>query len=184
MTETVGQIVEEVWQYWHSSLVGAAGPFLARLVAATIFGAITLAVARLAGRTVQRAINEAAHEPEFALLTGRLAHLGVVGLGAGLILSVLGVPWAALASFFGFFGLGLSMSLADVLKSVFAGAFLLIERPYRLGYTLTIRGHEGVVEQMRLRTTYLRTEDGRVVVVPNSVIMTEAFVSAAPPENS
>jgi len=171
---------DAIWQYWNGTVASAAGPLLARLAAAIVFGAITFAVAHFTGRAVQRTVNQAANEPEFALLTGRLAHLGVSGLGAGLMLSVLGVPWAALASFFGFFGLGLSASFADVLKSVIAGAFLLVERPYRLGYTLTVRGHEGVVQEMRLRTTHLRMADGRVVIVPNSIIMTEAFVSARP----
>ena len=174
------QIGDSISHYWNTVLAGAVGPLLARLAAVLVIGAVTIAIARFTGRAVQRAVNQAAGEAEFALLAGRLAHLGVSGLGAGLILSVLGVPWAALASFFGFFGLGLSTSLADVIKSVIAGAYLLIERPYRLGYTITVRGHEGVIEEMRLRTTYLRLADGRRVVVPNSILMTEAVVSAAP----
>ncbi len=175
------QIWQGIVQDANGAVFGAVGPLLARLAVAAAMAALTLALARLAGRSVRRVIGEASGEAEFALLTGRLAHLGVSGLGAGLILSVLGVPWAALATFFGFFGLGLSASLADIIKSVIAGAYLLIERPYRLGYTLTVRGHEGVVEEMRLRTTYLRLKDGRTLIVPNSIMMTEAIVTAAPP---
>jgi small conductance mechanosensitive channel len=174
------QITESLWQYWHSTLAGAIGPLLTRLAAALVLGVVTWAVARFTGRTVRQGVQEATDEAEFALLAGRLAHLGVSGLGAGLVLSELGLNWAALAGFFGFFGLGLSLSFADILKSVIAGAYLLIERPYRLGYTIAVRGHEGTIEDMRLRTTNIRTADGRLVIVPNSIIMTDAVVSAAP----
>ena len=177
-------IVQSYESYWQNTLAAALAPFLSHIFAALVIALVTLAVARFTSRAVQRAAQQATRDAEFALLLGRLAHLGVSGLGVGWMLSVLGVPLAALAGFFGFFGLGLSLSLADVLKSLIAGAYLLVERPYRLGDTVTVKELEGTVQEMRLRTTHLRMADGRVVIVPNAIMLTEVVVcgSAAPPD--
>jgi small conductance mechanosensitive channel len=162
--------------YWQNSMTASAAPLLIRLILALIMAGLTLFVARSLSRSVRNAVNRAAKEPDLALMIGRLVHLGVSGLGAGWILSVLGVPLAALAGFFGFFGLGLSMSLADVIKSLIAGVYLLIERPYWRGDRVAVRGMEGTVELMRLRTTYIRLADGRLAVIPNTIMLTDAVI--------
>ena len=181
MPDIWGLIVRSLEEYWQNTLSVALGPLLLRVVAALIIAGATLLVARFAGRAVQRSTQQASDEADFALLAGRLAHLGVSALGAGWVLSILGVPLAALAGFFGFFGLGISMSLADILKSLIAGAYLLIERPYDLGDMVTVRGFEGTVGAIRLRTTRLRMTDGREVLIPNSIMLTEALVASSAP---
>ena len=169
-------VVRSLQEYWQQTLSGSLAPLIANFVATLLIAAVTLMVARLVSRGTERAMREASHDPVLALLAGRLAHLAVSGLGAGWALSLWGVPWPALAGFFGFFGLGLSVSLADVVKSAIAGAYLLIERPYWVGDTVKVRDFEGVVEDIRLRTTVLVVPDGRKALLPNYIMLTEAIV--------
>ena len=178
-------IAQSFANYWQNTLADALAPVMTHLVAAVAILVVTLVLARFVSRSTQQATHQATKDAEFALLLGRLAHLVVSGLGAGWMLSVLGVPFAALAGFFSFVGLGLSLSFADVLKNLIAGSYLLIERPYRLGDMISIRGLEGTVQEMRLRTTRLHMTDGRVVIVPNSIILTEAVIcgQATAPES-
>lgn len=176
--------MSDIWQivarsftdYWQQVLAGSLGSFLAHAVAALLIGLLTLLVARLTSRAVQRAMFDASRETALALLVGRLAHLAVSGLGAGWILSVWGVPWQALAGFFSFFGLGLSVALADVVKSAIAGAYLLIERPYWVGDHIKVRDFEGTIADIRLRTTVITLDDERTAMLPNYVMLTEAIV--------
>jgi len=172
-------IVRSVQDYWQTIVASGLDLMPSRVVAVLLIAVITLLVARFTSRALQRATQQATGEANVALLAGRLAHLGVSGLGAGWILHVLGVPLVALAGFFGFFGLGLGMSLADILKSLVAGAYLLVERPYWLGDTIKVRDFEGKVEHLRLRTTRLRLADGRAVLVPNSIMLTESIITSA-----
>jgi small-conductance mechanosensitive channel len=179
-------IAQSFTDYWQNTLAQAVAPFLSHVIVAVGIALLTLAVARFTSRGVQRATQQATKDAPLALFLGRLVHLGVSGLGAGWILSVLGVPFAALAGFFGFFALGLSVSFADVLKSLIAGVYLLVERPFWVGDMISVKGMEGTVQEMRLRTTRLLAADGRTIIVPNSIILTEATIcgQVAAPEGS
>src|SRR5438132_389709 len=60
---------------------------------------------------------------------------------------------------------------------VFAGVWVLVERPFRIGDGLEVSGYSGTVEEIAFRTTQLRTDDGREVIVPNGTFMTSAVVN-------
>ena len=66
--------------------------------------------------------------------------------------------------------------MQDVLKNVFAGVYLLIERPFRPGETIKVRDFVGVVETVDLRTTSLRA-DGEIVFIPNAILLAEVLVN-------
>lgn len=55
----------------------------------------------------------------------------------------------------------------EILGDVFAGMVLTVERPFREGQRVRIGEIEGEVTRQGLRLTWLRTDDGRVVAVPN-----------------
>jgi small-conductance mechanosensitive channel len=48
-----------------------------------------------------------------------------------------------------------------------AGILLAVSQPIRIGDLITFQGQTGVVEDMRLSYTYVRTDDGRRLIVPN-----------------
>ena len=52
---------------------------------------------------------------------------------------------------------------------LFAGFYLLFERPFRLGDKITVRDHRGTVVEIGLRTTSLRTDDDLQVMIPNAL---------------
>src|SRR5205823_9981159 len=74
-------------------------------------------------------------------------------------------------------GLVIGLSLQDILKNFFAGIWVLVERPFRIGDTIEVTGYTGSVEEISFRTTQLRTADGREVIVPNGTFMTSAVVN-------
>ena len=57
-----------------------------------------------------------------------------------------------------------------VLASAIAGIVLAIAQPLRIGDLVTIEGEEGIVEDVRLTATYLRTGDHARIIVPNERI--------------
>jgi len=64
-----------------------------------------------------------------------------------------------------------------VVLNFFAGLWVLVERPFRIGDTIDVSGYTGVVEEISFRTTQLRTPDGRQVIVPNGDFMTKPIVN-------
>jgi small-conductance mechanosensitive channel len=111
------------------------------------------------------------------LLVGRLAQGITLALGLLAVLSILGVNESLILTTFGTVGLALGLALQDVLRSFFAGLYLLFERPFRLGDELQIKDYRGRIERVGFRTTSLRTADNTIVLVPNTVVFSEVVLN-------
>lgn len=64
----------------------------------------------------------------------------------------------------------LGFALQDVLRNVFAGMALQVERPFAIGDWLLLEGSPAQVVEMTWRTTRLRTNEGHYLVEPNADI--------------
>ncbi|WGI16794.1 mechanosensitive ion channel family protein [Methanonatronarchaeum sp. AMET-Sl] len=98
----------------------------------------------------------------------------------------LGVLFIALALAFGFAGLGnillalatiaaaatlaIGFALQDVIKNFVAGIFIFIEKPFKIGDWIIWGDNSGIVEDISMRVTRLRTFDNELVTVPNSFL--------------
>jgi len=89
------------------------------------------------------------------------------------ILGILGVNPGGLLAVFGAVGLAFSLAMQDILKNFFSGVYLLLERPFRVGDTIKVKDQTGVVENIGVRTTQLRTADNVQVLVPNATVFGE-----------
>ena len=70
----------------------------------------------------------------------------------------------------GVVGLAIGFGAQTLIKDVLAGFFLLIENQIRVNDVVVINGQGGLVQEMNLRTTILRSEDGAVHIFPNGSI--------------
>lgn len=74
----------------------------------------------------------------------------------------------------GIAGLALGLGAQALIKDWLAGLFILLEDQIRIGDSVTINGTSGSVEEINLRTTVLRSENGAVHIIPNGLIATLA----------
>lgn len=93
------------------------------------------------------------------------------------VLALLGVSSASLVTVVGAVGLAFSLAAQDILKNFFSGVYLLLERPFRVGDTIRVKEQQGVVENIGVRTTILRTPNNVQVLVPNIVVFTEVVTN-------
>ncbi len=113
------------------------------------------------------------------VLVGRLVQGATLAVGLLAVLSVLGVNESLILATFGTAGIALGLALQDVLRSFFAGLYLLVERPFRLGDELQIKEYRGRIERVGFRTTTLRTSDNTRVLVPNTVVFSEIVLNCS-----
>jgi small conductance mechanosensitive channel len=111
------------------------------------------------------------------ILVRRGLLISYVVLTTLLILGILGVSPTGLLAVFGAVGLAFSLAIQDILKNFFSGVYLLLERPFRVGDTIKIKDQLGVVENIGVRTTLLRTGDNVQVMVPNAVVFAEVVTN-------
>lgn len=148
--------------FWISRLPIAAGVAL-----------ITWRGAHLARASFERAVAKSAADPNVRLLASRLVYGAVLLLGLVWVLGLLGVDQASILATFGAVGLALSLAVQDILKSFFAGLYLLFERPFLIGDEVQVKEHVGRVEQVGFRATWIRTSDNVLVLVPNAIVFAE-----------
>ena len=110
------------------------------------------------------------------VFVARVAQLGILTLGVVLALAIIGVDLPALTALVGLLTIALSLSLQDIIRGLLAGLYLLIERPFQVGDTVDVGGQQGVIEDVTMRTTILRSTSGDRVIVPNLVMFTTTIV--------
>lgn len=92
-------------------------------------------------------------------------------------LQKIGVPMTSLAAVIGTAGLAVGLSLKDSLSNIAAGVMLIILRPMHQGDWVVIAGQEGIIEEIRIFQTRLRTFDERLVTLPNSTITSGPIIN-------
>jgi MscS family membrane protein len=88
-------------------------------------------------------------------------------LGLVMALNNGGYDVGALLAGIGIGGLALAMAAKDTVANIFGGITVFADKPFRVGDRIRIQDHDGVVIEVGIRSTRLRTMEGPVVVVPN-----------------
>ncbi len=70
----------------------------------------------------------------------------------------------------GVIGVALGFGAQSIVKDVLSGLFMLMENQIRVSDVAVINGKGGLVEEINLRTTVLRSDDGAVHIFPNGGI--------------
>lgn len=100
----------------------------------------------------------------------RTAGVALVVIGALTILPEVGVNITAILTGLGITGLALALGAQAFVRDAINGIFLLAEDQYRRGDVVQVAGVTGTVEEISLRRTVIRDEDGVVHSVPNGSI--------------
>ncbi|WP_340118109.1 mechanosensitive ion channel family protein [Pelagibius sp. 7325] len=120
----------------------------------------------------------------FSFLFGRLEHLltgpmvdwlvralrvGVVFIGAAIILELWGIQVGPLLAGLGLFGVAVALGAQDLFKNLIAGILVIAEKRFQPGDWIHVDGVvEGTVETIGFRSTLVRRFDLAPVYVPNA----------------
>src|SRR5437899_7508802 len=92
----------------------------------------------------------------------------VLFVGIFVVLENTGIHLAALTVFAGAVGVGVGFGLQNVASNFISGLVILAERPITIGDRVEVAGIAGQVQQIRARSTVIRTNDNIAMIVPNS----------------
>ena len=76
----------------------------------------------------------------------------------------------ALLAGLGIGGLAFALAARDMLANFFGSVTIFTDRPFQMGERIKIQNYDGVVEQVGFRSTRIRTLDGHLVTIPNSLV--------------
>jgi small-conductance mechanosensitive channel len=139
------------------------------------------------GRTVMKLIIQSLEinhlDINLRTLIGRISFIIIMIFDVFWLLTIWGVAIDLPVVLIGAITVTFTVAFQDILKNLVAGFYLLVERPFYIGDSITIGKadntplYTGVVENIELRATKLRIISGEQVTVPNSLIFSGIVIN-------
>jgi small-conductance mechanosensitive channel len=170
---SVGPVADQLGQFGvpYASTVGQVLVFVAVFVVLYTLGQLT--IGPLSTRAMRaRGLDEHARQPlqklkKFLIFLISLSvAFGTAGFGNFL---------QAIATIAAAATLAIGFALQDVIKNFVAGIFIYTDKPFRIGDWIEWGDNSGVVEDISLRVTRVRTFDNELLTVPNGVLMSDVI---------
>jgi MscS family membrane protein len=79
----------------------------------------------------------------------------------------IGLKISTLLAGLGVGGLAVALAAQDTLKNLLGSIMILLDKPYKVGQRIVAKGHDGVVEEIGLRSTRMRLLTGHQTTIPN-----------------
>ncbi|CAG5078739.1 mechanosensitive ion channel family protein [Parvicella tangerina] len=98
-------------------------------------------------------------------------------LGIILALDNMNVDIGAMIAGLGIGGLALALAAQDAVKNIFGGIMIFVDKPFKINDRIQIHGYDGIVEEVGLRSTRVRTLEGRLLTMPNSVFVDNEVIN-------
>ncbi len=101
----------------------------------------------------------------------------IVLLGILLAFSAAGVKMDKIAIAMGALGVGIGFGLQNIISNFISGIILALERPITIGDLIEIPNVSGVVKDIGIRASTVRTWDGSDVIVPNAELISNKLTN-------
>jgi small-conductance mechanosensitive channel len=170
-----GRLGADALRYWNEPYfeIGGVGISAAFLLKALAFLVLLTFVSRVTRHSLRRKLLDRTALDEgqkFALERGT----GYLVFTLGLVIGVrsIGVNLDSLAFLGGAVGIGVGFGLQAIANNFLSGLILLVERPIKVGDRIEIGNLNGDVDHIAARSTWIRTNDNIVIIVPNSEFIT------------
>lgn len=167
------------WFSQHPQML-VINPILLKLLLVVFYFFLAWLASQFVPRLVQPAINSRirlfTHRPfnerRVATLSGLIGDVLIFlfYLLAAIFALSLYVDSTGLFTFLGLFSAAFGLGARPLVSDYISGMIFLFEDLYTLGEKVEISGVEGTVEDLNMRTTYLRSPSGELYVIPNGEI--------------
>jgi small conductance mechanosensitive channel len=116
-------------------------------------------------------------DKNFAPLLAQAARYGIIIFAVVTALNFLGIPSASIYAVLGAAGLAIALALQNTLANIAAGLMLVWLRPIAIGEYITGDGVAGVVVEIGLFGTRLRSTSGLYIFTPNQKLWNSAITN-------
>ncbi len=148
------------------------------LLKTTLFLVFLVLVSRAVRRVIQWLTK---HHPTLgehrSYILSRFASFLIYAVGILIYLHVEQISLGTLIVLGGTLGLGIGFGLQSLVSNLVAGVILLVEQPIRLGDRIEFGDKAGEVVHVGGRSSWIRTYDNAIVVIPNSEFVTKQVLN-------
>src|SRR5262245_20245552 len=135
--------------------------------------AVALALVLFADRAVRGVLDRlSAGSPVLQGVSGLLqagARGLIIGIGLLIFLDSIGISITPILASLGVGSLAVALALQDTLANLFAGLYMIADKPIEPGHMIRLPGgEEGFVTRVGWRSTWIRMPQNNMLIIPNS----------------
>ncbi|WOE33376.1 MULTISPECIES: mechanosensitive ion channel family protein [unclassified Acinetobacter] len=178
--KTVSKITENINKYndAYVAIDNIINGFWERLpyfiIALTIF-IIFYLISKLFKFFIRKSLIEHSYNKKNLILVLNRVGSSIIIFFGFLIAMVISVPGFTPGQLIGALGIGsvaISFAFKDIFQNLLSGILILLSEPFKIGDNIIVNSMEGTVEDIQIRATFLRSPDGRRLVIPNATVYT------------
>ncbi|AXI99652.1 Small-conductance mechanosensitive channel [Cyclonatronum proteinivorum] len=94
------------------------------------------------------------------------------------IAGVISPPFETVIALTASFGIAVGFASQDILRNIFGGIMIILDRPFQVGDKIQVGEHYGEVKSIGLRSCLIETPDDNTVAIPNGELMNRAVSNA------
>lgn len=132
---------------------------------------LAIVLTKIINLNLRRHLKDKVEKDRLSLIT-KVVNYSIIALSFIAILPILGVNLSGLIVAGGITGLVIGFASQKIVSNVISGVFLIVERPVKIGQQISVEGVAGIVEDIHIISTIIRTYDGLYVRVPNEKVFT------------
>jgi small-conductance mechanosensitive channel len=125
---------------------------------------------------LRRSLKEKISQDKLQIVS-KATYYGILGVAVIAAFPILGINPSGLLVAGGIVGIILGFASQSIVGNLISGVFLMMERPIKIGNSVQIGEYSGMVEDIRVISTALRTWDGLYVRIPNEKVFTTSITN-------
>lgn len=110
-------------------------------------------------------------------MISRVIKIVIYVIAGFMVISELGYDISGFITGLGISGVVITLAAQDTAKSLIGGMSLLFDKPFKVGDYIKVGEFEGTVEDIKFRTTSIRTLENSVLHIPNSEMSASAIIN-------
>ncbi len=88
------------------------------------------------------------------------------------IVGIFGIETSSFIALFASAGVAIGMALSGTLQNFAGGVMILLFKPFKVGDFIEAQGYAGVVKEIQIFNTIIRTGDAQIIIIPNGGLST------------
>ncbi len=93
------------------------------------------------------------------------------------VVSMIGVEITSFIAILGAAGFAVGMALSGTLQNFAGGVMILIFKPFKVGDFVEAQGFAGVIKEIQIFNTIMKTGDNKTIIIPNAPLSSSAMVN-------
>ena len=149
---------------------------LSEILTALLVLVVGLILAKIITSYLRRSLKTKLNKDRLELLIKIVYYLLII-VTVIWVMSALGIKLSGFLVAGGFLGIIIGFASQSIVGNLVSGIFLTIERPMKIGNAVNIDGQVGIVEDINIISTRLRTFDGLDIRIPNEKVFTTSITN-------